>query len=103
MTLGDKKMDMKRWDLHPGQRPTGEHLLQDLPNFLVEADGDSVQRAVQTPPAEPLAVSGVPDAGNVLRNIQGLDGRQPVPLKGSRREERLKDLRWNKGLKMEEL
>lgn len=73
--------------LHPGQRSTDEYLLQDLPNFLVEADWDPVQRSVQTPPAEPLAVSGIPDAGKVLRNIQGLDGRQPVPLNGSKREQ----------------
>lgn len=70
--------------------PPGQviYLLQDLPNFLVEADGDAVQRSVQASPAEPLAVSGVPDAGDVLRNVQGLDGRQPVPLDGSEKSER---------------
>lgn len=35
-------------------------------------------------------MSGIPDAGKVLRNIQGLDGRQPVPLNGSKRERAIK-------------
>lgn len=55
-------------------------LLQDLPDFLVEANRDSVQRSVQTPPAKPLAVSGILDPRNALRNIQRFYGRQPVPL-----------------------
>lgn len=56
-------------------------LLQDLPDFLVEAHRDSVQGSVQTPPAEPLAVSGILHPRNALRNIQRFYGRQPVPLK----------------------
>lgn len=66
------------------------NLLQDLPDFLVEADRDSVQGSVQTPPAEPLAVSRVLDPGNDLWNIQGFYGGQPVPL--NRQGDELKDL-----------
>lgn len=79
-----------------------KYLLQDLPNFLVEADWDSVEGSIQTPPAEPLAVSSIPDAGKVLRNIQGLDGWQPVPLNNSRGE-RNEHLRLCYGSRMEEL
>lgn len=79
-------------------RQVNEYLLQDLPNFLVEADWDSVQRSVQTPPAEPLAVSGICDAGEVIWNIQGLNGRQPVPLNGSKREREIKTAPLAKGL-----
>lgn len=75
-----------------------EYLLQDLPYFLVEADWDSVQCSVQTPPAEPLAVSGIRDAGEVIWNIQGLNGRQPVPLNGSKREREIKTAPLAKGL-----
>lgn len=63
------------------------NLLQDLPDFLVEANRDSVQRSVQTPPAKPLAVSSILDPGKALRNIQGFYGGQPVPL-NSQRDER---------------
>lgn len=57
-------------------------LLQDLPDFFVEADRDSVQRSIQTPPAKPLAVSGGPDPRDALWNIQRFYGGQPVPLEG---------------------
>lgn len=63
------------------------HLLQDLPDFLVEAHRDSVQRSVQTPPAQPLALSGVLGGRDALRNIQRLNGRQPVPLNGQNHRE----------------
>lgn len=69
---------------------TLSNLLQDLPDFLVEADRDSVQGSIQTPPAEPLAVSRILDPGNDLWNIQGFYGGQPVPL--NRQGDELKDL-----------
>lgn len=55
-------------------------LLQDLPDFLVEADWDSVQRSVQTPPAQPLAMSGILGDRNTLRNVQRFYWRKSVPL-----------------------
>lgn len=56
------------------------HLLQDLPDFLVKADGHSVQRPVQTPPTQPLAVSGILSNRNLVRDVEGFHGRQPEPL-----------------------
>ena len=56
------------------------HFLQDPPDFLVESDGHSVQRSVQTPPAQPLAVPGILDNRYAFRNVQGFNGGQPVPL-----------------------
>lgn len=63
-------------------------LLQNLPDFLVEANRDSVQGSIQTPPAKPLAVSGVLSRGSDLWNIQRFYRGQPVPLK--RQAEELK-------------
>lgn len=64
---------------------TGTHLLQDFPHLLVEADRDSVQGSIQTPPAQPLSLSGVLGNRNVVGNVQRLDGGQTITLRQGKR------------------
>lgn len=66
-------------------------LLQDLPDFLVEADRDSVQCSVKTPAAKPLAMSGILRNRNALWNIQRFYGWQSVSLHSQNDKKKIKN------------